>query len=517
MESQTEIERKYEVVEGHEVPPLTGLGDLVARGEADLDAEYFDTAEGDLAAHRIVLRRRSGGHDEGWHIKLPAEEGRTELHWPLAEGEAPAEALDVVRVHLRDRPLQLFARIHTHRTILHLVADGGVEVLEIADDRVSASDPATGVVRLWREWEVELLDGAPDSPETRAELLDRVEEQLVAAGATPAKSVSKLASALGRTGLGHPPAPLPGLDRSSALSEVVMRAASALVDDLKELDPAVRREEHDAVHRMRTRARRLRSLLSSYRVVFDADAVDALREELKAFSELLGEARDAEVMLERSMVLIDDHREVAGRAEKKLAGGWRTAHGIAVAALAARMSDTRYFRLLDALDAFVARPPLAGNGMPSDAGAGSSGESEPAAGSGPAEDAVPKILARDLRRVLKTAKAAAAAESEDARVELLHETRKAAKRLRYSAEAVSAGAAAVFGKKVRTLAAAAEAVHDLLGEHRDSVILQQHLLATAGAGDHAFAYGVLFEVERHGAALCLAEYPDALRDLKRLR
>jgi CHAD domain-containing protein len=95
--------------------------------------------------------------------------------------------------------------------------------------------------------------------------------------------------------------------------------------------------------------------------------------------------------------------------------------------------------------------------------------------------------------------------------------RKAAKRLRYAAEAVSQGGSAVFGKRTRRLAAAAEAVHDLLGEHRDSMLMQQHLRQTAGSGAHAFDYGVLHEVERHGAALCLADYPAALAGLKRLR
>jgi CHAD domain-containing protein len=119
--------------------------------------------------------------------------------------------------------------------------------------------------------------------------------------------------------------------------------------------------------------------------------------------------------------------------------------------------------------------------------------------------------------VLKRAKAARRADSEDDATALLHEVRKAAKRLRYAAEAVSQGDAAVFGKRVRKLAAAAEAVHDLLGEHRDSVLMQRHLRETTGTGSHAFDHGVLHEVERHGAALCLADYPAALDELRSFR
>jgi CHAD domain-containing protein len=119
--------------------------------------------------------------------------------------------------------------------------------------------------------------------------------------------------------------------------------------------------------------------------------------------------------------------------------------------------------------------------------------------------------------VLKRAKAARRADTDEEQIPLLHEVRKAAKRLRYAAEAVSQGEGAVFGKRTVKLAAAAEAVHDLLGEHRDSVLMQRHLRDSAGSGAHAFDYGVLHEVERHGAALCLADYPAALRELRSFR
>ena len=36
-----------------------------------LVAVYYDTDALDLAANRITLRRRTGGKDDGWHLKLP--------------------------------------------------------------------------------------------------------------------------------------------------------------------------------------------------------------------------------------------------------------------------------------------------------------------------------------------------------------------------------------------------------------------------------------------------------------
>ena len=496
MTTHQEIERKYDVAENVPVPQLDGIGTVQPRGDVRLKAEYFDTEDGALAARRIVLRRRSGGADEGWHIKLPAQEGRTELHWPLTEGSAPAHVLEPVRAYVRDRELRLIARIETQRTLIHLVSSDGSELLEFADDVVSASDAGTGILRTWREWEIELLDGA--STKEAAALLDAAEARLLAAGATPAASVSKLASALGRTTLSED-RPAPSLSRSSAASEVLLVAIGALVEELKGLDHQVRRNEPDSVHQLRTRIRRLRSLFATYRGVFDRAVTDRIRDELHHLGSVMGQARDAEVMRDRSRSLVADHDTVPASVGDRLVEGWDRDYRDAHDKVLTELSGERYYRLLDALDDFVARPALA------------------AAAFDPADKQVPRALARERKRVLERAKRADAVSDERERIPLLHETRKAAKRLRYAAEAVTIGDAGVFGKRLGRMAAAAESVHDLLGEHRDSVLLQRHLYATASASDHPFHFGVLHEVERHGAALCLAEYPAALAAVKKFR
>ena len=78
-----EVERKFEVVESTVSPSFEGLS-AVARVERSpsqqLDAVYYDTRGHDLAAHHVTLRRRTGGSDAGWHLKLPAGPGaRTEV------------------------------------------------------------------------------------------------------------------------------------------------------------------------------------------------------------------------------------------------------------------------------------------------------------------------------------------------------------------------------------------------------------------------------------------------------
>lgn len=509
MTSQTEIERKYDLADDAGMPDLSGLDGVGVSAvadpiEYDLVAEYFDTADGALAADRITLRRRRGGADEGWHIKLPAGESRTELHWPLDTGgtdaaaPVPVEVLAPIRGIVRDHPLALVAKLRTRRTVTRLLGPTGDRLAELADDRVLASDALSGMARIWREWEVELLEGAATGETGQIALLDAVEQRVLATGGRPAASASKLARALGRASLDVPRA-RPRLSRSSAAIAVVGRALEELVGDIRRFDAALRRDDPDAVHGMRTRIRRIRSLFRVYRDVWQRAVTDELDSELRHLGSVLGEARDPEVMVMRATALVKAHDRVDAATLGPLTVHWQATREKAFRRVLAELDRPRYFRLLDALDALLARPALG------------------AAALEPAADVVPAALDRALGRVVRAGTRADAASAEPEGVELLHSTRKAAKRLRYAAEAVSTGAAAVFGAKTRALAASAEAVHDLLGEHRDSLLMQEQLRRAGGGSERAFDLGVLHELERLSGAMCLDDYRAALGRLRKLR
>lgn len=81
--------------------------------------------------------------------------------------------------------------LRTTRAVRQLVAADGRVLAEVADDRVRADvlAPPPGSAT-WREVEVELVEGDEA-------LLDAVEQVLLAAGARPAATPSKLARALG--------------------------------------------------------------------------------------------------------------------------------------------------------------------------------------------------------------------------------------------------------------------------------------------------------------------------------
>ncbi|WP_158863275.1 CYTH domain-containing protein [Leifsonia sp. AG29] len=199
--SQTEIERKYDVGDEAQPPQLVGVGAVAVEGEPqeyELVAVYFDTADLDLARNRVAMRVRHGGHDAGWHVKLPAEEGRTELQWPpTGSDEPPAELVEHLREHTAGAALAPIARVENSRVTVVLQDAAGFDLAELSDDHVRSENLRTGAVRTWREWEVELLSGAPDSRKKRTALLDGIEERLLAAGARPSESSSKLQRALG--------------------------------------------------------------------------------------------------------------------------------------------------------------------------------------------------------------------------------------------------------------------------------------------------------------------------------
>jgi inorganic triphosphatase YgiF len=202
-QEQIETERKYDVDTGFVLPDLAGAGGSVSMAPPDvqlLEATYFDTDDLRLLGAHITLRRRTGGDDAGWHIKLPVGgDTRRELHFPLGPPSrvVPGEIAAEVARWSGGAPLRPVARLQTRRTVRRLVGGSGEVLAEVADDQVTGSrpDPADPeswrLQETWREVEVELKSGTPD-------LLDAATAGLAAAGASPSRSASKLARVLGR-------------------------------------------------------------------------------------------------------------------------------------------------------------------------------------------------------------------------------------------------------------------------------------------------------------------------------
>ena len=203
MAEHLEIEQKFDVETGFVRPDRATLEERL-RGEqgeritADepvlhrLSATYFDTPDGRLASSKITLRRRTGGTDEGWHLKLPAGvNARREVRAPLgtAELEVPADLATRVAEVTGGQPLAPIATLDTERTVVTLHGDDGRVVAEIADDVVTGRRVSPGAPVQWREIEVEVPVAAPELQRAAADLL-------LAVGARPAGHGSKLARLL---------------------------------------------------------------------------------------------------------------------------------------------------------------------------------------------------------------------------------------------------------------------------------------------------------------------------------
>ena len=195
-----EVERKYDVDTDTPLPVWDAIPgvDAVTSGEhRALDAAYFDTADAALSRAGVALRRRTGGPDEGWHIKGPREEdGRLELGWPLGDSDAVPDAVTTAISRWTTDPLTPLARIRNDRTAFLLTGPGGV-VAEFVDDHVRATDLRSGIEREWREWEMELGPAAPADTAGREAFFAAVEAAVFTAGGRHAASGSKLARALG--------------------------------------------------------------------------------------------------------------------------------------------------------------------------------------------------------------------------------------------------------------------------------------------------------------------------------
>lgn len=494
MTEMLESERKYDVPGTAPLPALLeipGVEHVVDAGEEKLDAVYFDTPAMDLAARRITLRRRTGGSDQGWHLKLPVDaDQRLEIHAPLGQPDTvPNELLAHLRVYTRGQDLRPTAHLTTKRTTHRLYGPGAEHLADFADDRVHAEalQPG-GSTTEWREWEIELVHAAE-------RLFAAAEDMVTRAGARPSENSSKLARALGEA---WPAERLPngGKPRKKGPAvDVVTAYVGAQIDEMLAHDAGVRTEEPDAVHQMRSAIRRSRSALSTYRRLFKKKAARDLQAELKRLARILGQARDPEVMRDRLLdhlkELPDEHRTtpVRGPIEHELGTAYDTGYRRTLEAL----ESGRYYRLLDSLEDFRDHPPV-----------------KPRA-SRPARKVTAKLVDRNAKRLDRAHKAVDHSLEGTDRDAALHQVRKDAKRLRHAAES----ATVVHGKRAPKVAKTAKRLQGVLGDHQDSVMARALLRSLTAdpdlPGSTADAYRRLHEMEEEIAADAAAKYLKARR------
>ncbi|MFI6434666.1 CHAD domain-containing protein [Streptomyces sp. NPDC050759] len=484
-DTKREIERKYESDDSG-LPDLTGVAGVEAvvdKGVAHLDATYYDTADERLVASSITLRRRTGGSDAGWHLKLPVSEGvRDEIRAPLSD-TLPDELAALVRSRVRDVELLPVVRLRSDRDVRHLLDAQGQLLAEVSVDAVHAERLSGGVGDAqWTEIEVELADGGDPA------FLDKVDKRLRKADVRPSGSSSKLARALAETA---PKKKSPVTADPVTAGDHVLAYVRAQRDAILELDPAVRQDAEDSVHRMRVATRRMRSTFKSYGAVLDRDVTDPIGDELKWLAGELGVDRDREVLSERLTTALDEVPQtlVHGPVASRLSAWAGDRPGGASARLIGVLDSRRYLALLDTLDALIADPPLL-----------------KAAGKKP-HKVITKVVRKDFRKVAGLVGQALELEPGTDRDTAIHEARKKTKRTRYAAEA----ARPALGDPAKAMVKSMKSLQTLLGEHQDSVMARQTLRELSAvahaAGESAFTYGLLYGREEQRAAAVEAELP----------
>ncbi|MEU0795755.1 CYTH and CHAD domain-containing protein [Amycolatopsis sp. NPDC005961] len=490
--SVIERERKYEIVAGSGVPRLVGVAGVETQDdpvEQILDASYYDTETFRLARGGITLRRRVGGHDAGWHLKLPVSaDERQEIQLPLGgdPNKVPGRLRRLVRAYTLGEKLVPIAHLRTDR-FAHRLADGdGRTVATLTDDHVTGEAGGESA-RLdeWRELELEL------DPATDPGRLEDFDRALGEAGASASPWPSKLRRLIGD----RVPAPPRGRKKPTA-GDVVLTSLREHYARLRRADVGVRLDVEDSVHQMRVATRKLRSSLKTFGSVVAED--ETLTAELKWLGQQLAPARDAEVSEQRLREQLDEipSELVFGPLRQYLTRYFaREAEEGRTRAMAA-LTGKRYRTLLRTLDTLVEDPPRTRRARK------------------PAKSALRKPVrkaAAKLRRAEAATRGLTGHELETA----LHEVRKKAKRARYAADTVKP----VYGKKLRQWRKNVKTVQGTLGEHQDTAVgrdVLHHLtIAGHGEGQNTFTFGLLYERDAETAEKLRRRFAGEWRRLRK--
>ena len=293
VEQQREREDKYDVGPGWALPDLTDLlptGGRFEIAEFAIDNTYFDTPSGHLTQLGVTLRRREGGPDAGWHLKVPQGGARNEITDATDSSTLPVELARIVTGLRAGEELKPIAKLTVSRTVHRLVTEEGALAAELADDLVHAATMGEeSRLTTWREIEVEL------KPAGDERLLTVIGKRLRQAGAKRFGFASKLRRALGTELRNRYRAYAAGTTRrprrADYLSRAGARRSSAATCSVRLGEPEV--------HKFRVAIRRTRSHAARLRVTLRAGTSGRARAELVWLAGLLGEVRDRDILRAR--------------------------------------------------------------------------------------------------------------------------------------------------------------------------------------------------------------------------
>jgi CHAD domain-containing protein len=423
------------------------------------ETTYYDTGDLRLTQAGIEVRRCAAE----WVVALPAEE----LRFALVDGEPeqqPAEVRTLLIAYTAGRDLRPCAQVTVERDPWQLSDADGTVLADVHSDQVTAR-PLGDRAGRQRSWQVTEVRPRGENPAARA----RMAKRLARSGWSTEPRRNPLTTL---TGVG--PADEVTLGKKPSVADVLGRYVTQQLAAMRVADVALRRGDADGVHDLRVAVRRLRTCLRVFGKYFEPVRLTNARAELAWLFDVLGEARDVEVLRERITdglhALPDDL--VLGPVSSELDRFLARREADTDGAVHEAIGGARYVTLLNLLETMPCRPSADRR----------------------AKKELPKRIRKSFGK-LRTAVDAASEASGAERDAALHSVRKKAKRLRYTCEI----AEPVLGAPSTRIRRESKQVQRILGEHHDSVELRAVLRGLGGQahldGTNGFTFGVL-----HGEA-----------------
>ena len=295
--SEIEIKLRLDPREIEKFVTLEVLGGSNAEGRR-LRTIYFDDERRRLTRNGLELRVRSSGHAHMQTVK--SGRGLTRGEWEAAvSGEAPE------REAARGTPAQKFLKkgaelkpifvVDVERRSWRVEKDGDVAEISLDFGEIASDERNQQIA----EAEIELKAGSPQF------LFDLARKVIHRCDAPPSFVGKALRGRRLAEGLVEHPQPTidldlkPGTTTISAFRQIV----DACLQQASLNEEILRRQPGDVetTHQLRVAIRRLRAALTLFSPLIAGEPLDALKRELKWFSGLLGEARDLDVFVTKTI------------------------------------------------------------------------------------------------------------------------------------------------------------------------------------------------------------------------
>ncbi|GJL55294.1 MAG: hypothetical protein NPIRA02_24260 [Nitrospirales bacterium] len=423
----------------------------------------------------FILRRRVEQGKGTWQLQFPTSNVRHTLEIPHGSTKLPREMTELLFIFLRGQAPILIAKLRTERLSYEIREQDRI-LAEIAIDHIALLENRR-VRKRFTEMRIRLLAGTHKH-------LKHLTTQLIAAGAKEASGRPQLCQALD---LKYPEQPHT-LNGSAPSGEHVTWQLRQQLDEILRHDPGTRLgQNREALHQMRVATRRSRAILRAIQPLSNATWNTTIRREIGWLATTLGNVRDFDVLLEKlrheTHALAVPEQETFTSLIQQLEAQRAETHTRMVEALRSK----RYITLLDHLQSSLQHMDILHLHVP-----------------------LPDLAKKEFDKLEKAVDHLPKAyDDED-----LHRLRIRAKRVRYATELATPCSRECTPRLIRQI----RKLQDLLGEHQDTVMIEEQLQTFLRSTQHvrsAFTTGLLVERLRQRRSHARADFPCRWRKVKK--